>query len=225
MSSAYLNVLSDSQFPVNAHTPRRTVNLALTSLIPPADSAHPLYTTCLELPAALLSPLSYVFDADHYLLLPVPSCLLCFFSSLPQLSRYSTSLLCDKWLLIKGMLGLNAYKPASNHLQLVSACALKHNNMAFLYWHELHIKNDINDMTFYNVLFSLAVSFLPVYPLNALTCSLHVYIENSNVVYALKEIPQGAKDTKDSNLTILPCNVNLIPTVLVRYLVQNKPNN
>lgn len=78
------------------------------------------------------------------------------------------------------------------------ACALRHNNMAFLYWHGLHIKNFINDKTFYNVLYSLSVS-------------LHIHIENSDVVYALKEIPQGAKDTKDSNLTILPCCVNFCP--------------
>lgn len=96
--------------------------------------------------------------------------------------------------------------------------------MAFLYWHGLHIRNYINDKTFYDVLFSLAVSFLPVYSLNALTCTLHIYIENTDVVYALKEIPQGAKDTKELNLTILPCHVNLLPTVLVRHLVQNKPN-
>lgn len=43
----------------------------------------PYYIPCLELPAALLSPLSYVFDKDHYLLLPVPLSVL-LSSSLPQ---------------------------------------------------------------------------------------------------------------------------------------------
>lgn len=41
------------------------------------------------------------------------------------------------------------------------------------------------------------------------------------VVYALKEIPKGAKDTKDQ--TLLSCHALQI-SVLVRRLVQNKPN-
>lgn len=65
--------------------------------------------------------------------------------------------------------------------------------MTCLYWHGLHIKTYINDKTFYNVLLPLAVS-------------LHIYTENSDVVNTLKK---GAKDTKDSNLTILPCYVNI----------------
>lgn len=52
---------------------------------------------------------------------------------------------------------------------------------------------------------------------------MYIYIENSDVVYALKEIPQGAKDTKDSNLTIFSCCVNLTPPVLVRHLIQILP--
>lgn len=52
---------------------------------------------------------------------------------------------------------------------------------------------------------------------------MHIYIEISDVVYALKEIPQGAKDTKDWNLTIFSCCVNLFPPVLVRHLTQILP--
>lgn len=52
---------------------------------------------------------------------------------------------------------------------------------------------------------------------------MHIYIEISDVVYALKEIPQGAKDTKDWNLTIFSCCVNLFPPVLVRHLIQILP--
>lgn len=48
------------------------------------------------------------------------------------------------------------------------ACALRHNNMVFLYWHGLHIKSDINIKTFHNVLFFLALSSLADYSFNAL---------------------------------------------------------
>lgn len=48
--------------------------------------------------------------------------------------------------------------------------------------------------TFLDVLFlPLAVSIFQ----HTNCTDMHIYIEISDVVYALKEIPQGAKDTKD----------------------------
>lgn len=86
------------------------------------------------------------------------------------------------------------WTPISQHQ--TPACALRCNNMTCLYWHGLHTK-----MTSMTRHFGMSYSSL-----------LYICIffkENSDVVYGLKKYPQGAKDTKDSNLTILPCYVNI----------------
>lgn len=71
--------------------PLHYLTVALTSLIPPADSARPPLHPCLELPAALLSPLSYALAEDHYLPSPVPRCLQCFFPpSSPTVVGFAT---------------------------------------------------------------------------------------------------------------------------------------
>lgn len=100
---------------------------------------------------------------------------------------------CDKWLLTKTMLGLNICKPAS-----ATCMCLRHDNMAFLYWHGLHIKKLHQ---WQDIIWCLILS-----------CCVFAYLHGqTDVFYALKEIPQGAKDIKELTLTILPCCVNFCP--------------
>lgn len=154
--------------------------VAPTSLIPPADSARPPFT---PLPwNTSSSPVTSVLCSRWRPLSSAlcPSLPVCsaFFPPLPQLWMFATVItLFDLFdYVISGFQSKECWDWTPPNQHQPPACALRHNNMAFLYWHGLHIKNYINDKTFYNVLFSLAVSFLPVYPLNALTCTLHIYI-------------------------------------------------
>lgn len=194
-----LNVPFDFQLPVDAqHSPPPLPLFYCSCYLSDSSSwlcPSPLLHPGLEKTAALLSPLSY------NLFLPFPCCLRCFFFSscptvvgfVPVISLFDL-LTCD---VISGfwprMLGLNICKPAS-----ATCMCLRHDNMAFLYWHGLHIKKLHQ---WQDIVWCLILS-----------CCVFAYLHGqTDVFYALKEIPQGAKDIKELTLTILPCCVNFCP--------------
>lgn len=130
-----------SWLPVNAHSPSPTI---LASLIPPAAPPPPPIT---PLPwNTSSSPFTSVLCSCWR---PLSSALCPSLSALLSLLSHSCWL-CHSyhfvWPLYYVICGLQPkecwdWTPTNQHQQ--PACALRHNNMAFLYWHGLHIYKKI----------------------------------------------------------------------------------